>query len=369
MEARNPPSSPLRASDLLRHRRATEQFQDGHHVRLRSRETGAYLHADEDGRRVSLHHRRASMNAAWAVHIYQGYGDSQYVLLHSAAYGRYLAATNAPAPRGHSGRRVEQCDYEPWEEEYIRWQAVRVGSGDDVLLRNVAGRLRANGRYLSVDDFNSIGTMMHWVVEHIPARNDAPRLAAPTGQFLPNLRHARFLILPELGSWGFNWGFVFPVKEFRAVPCFVFDGSLELQLRLPRSLAFVLPWRVIQYEQEGAEESNASFAWESLVFRGRSAYHLRKELASRLGVAMDVSNLVMCVRAGMHGRLTPLVVDLPHSRETLDIIVVMPGTPDVNLRTSVNSYAIALVCNGCVLILAATLALPGAFLLDVTAVV
>ncbi|KAI4977051.1 hypothetical protein ZWY2020_050658 [Hordeum vulgare] len=279
MEPRNPPSSPPRASDLLRHRRASEQFQDGHHVRLRSRETGAYLHADEDGRRVSLHHRRASMNAAWAVHIYQGDGDSQYVLLHSAAYGRYLAATNAPAPRGHSGRRVEQCDYEPWEEEYIRWQAVRVGSGDDVLLRNVAGRLRANGRYLSVDDFNSIGTMMHWVVEHIPARNDAPRLAAPTG------------------------------------------------LRLPRSLAFVLPWRVIQYEQEGAEESNASFAWESLVFRGRSAYHLRKELASRLGVAMDVSNLIMCVRAGMHGRLTPLVVDLPHSRETLDIIVVMPGTP------------------------------------------
>uniref|UniRef100_A0A8I6YJ87 DUF569 domain-containing protein n=1 Tax=Hordeum vulgare subsp. vulgare TaxID=112509 RepID=A0A8I6YJ87_HORVV len=257
-----------------------EQFQDGHHVRLRSRQTGTYLHADDDGRRVSLSRRRASMNEAWAVHLFQPpQAQVRYLLLHSAAYGRYLASTDAPAPRGHSGLRVEQCDYEPWEEEAIRWQAVGVDSGNDVLLRNVAGRLRANGRYLSVDDFNSTGTMMHWVVERIPARNDAPRLAAPTG------------------------------------------------LRLPRSLAFVLPWRVIQYEQEGAEESNVGFAWESLVFRGRSAYHLRKELASRLGVAMDVSNLVMCVRAGMHGRLTPLVVDLPHSRETLDIIVVMAGTP------------------------------------------
>ncbi|XP_044970032.1 DEAD-box ATP-dependent RNA helicase 3-like [Hordeum vulgare subsp. vulgare] len=89
---------------------------------------------------------------------------------------------------------------------------------------------------------------------------------------------------------------LFPIQGF------VFDGSLELQLRLPRSLAFVLPWRVIQCEQEGAEESNARFAWASLVLRGRSAYHLRKELANRLGVAMDVSNLVMCVRAGRGGR-------------------------------------------------------------------
>uniref|UniRef100_R7VYH0 Uncharacterized protein n=1 Tax=Aegilops tauschii TaxID=37682 RepID=R7VYH0_AEGTA len=43
-----------------------DQFHHGQHVRLRSRELGTYLHADEDGQGVSLHHRRASMNAAWA---------------------------------------------------------------------------------------------------------------------------------------------------------------------------------------------------------------------------------------------------------------------------------------------------------------
>ncbi|VAI70438.1 unnamed protein product [Triticum turgidum subsp. durum] len=249
-----------------------EQFEDGHHVRLRSRERGTYLHADDDGLGVSLSRRRASMNSAWAVHIYQGDGNNQYVLLHSAAYGRYLGTTGAPAPRGHS-------DYEPWEEVVIRWQAVRTDSGDDILLRQVAGRLRANGKYLSVDDFNSAGPMMHWVVERIPAREDTPRLAAPTG------------------------------------------------LRFPRSLAFLLPWRVIQYEQAGAGDPNANFAWASLVFRGRSMFHLRKKLARRLDAAMDASNLVMCVRAGTHGRPTPLLADLPHSDETLDIIVVMAGTP------------------------------------------
>ncbi|KAI5006097.1 hypothetical protein ZWY2020_033340 [Hordeum vulgare] len=65
-----------------------EQFHHGQHVRLRSRELGTYLHAEEDGRGVSLHHRRVSMNAAWAVHVYQPpRSQVPYLLLHSAAYG------------------------------------------------------------------------------------------------------------------------------------------------------------------------------------------------------------------------------------------------------------------------------------------
>jgi len=37
----------------------------------------------------------------------------------------------------------------------------------------------------------------------------------------------------------------------------------------------------------------------------------------------------MCVRVGRYGRLTPLVVNLPLPRkeETLDIIVLIAGTP------------------------------------------
>uniref|UniRef100_M8C5S6 Uncharacterized protein n=1 Tax=Aegilops tauschii TaxID=37682 RepID=M8C5S6_AEGTA len=158
-----------------------EQFQDGHHVRLRSREHGMYLHANKDGRGVSLRRPRASMNAAWAVHLYQDDDDAQYVLLHSAAYGGYLAAMDAPAPLGHCGRRVEQRDYEEREEEDVRWQPVRFGSGDYILLRHASGRfLRANGKYLpwnngaSVDDFDTVSTMTHWVVERIPAREGMP---------------------------------------------------------------------------------------------------------------------------------------------------------------------------------------------------
>ncbi|XP_044967334.1 beta-glucosidase BoGH3B-like isoform X2 [Hordeum vulgare subsp. vulgare] len=63
------------------------------------------------------------------------------------------------------------------------------------------------------------------------------------------------------------------------------------------------------------------------VFRGKSVFNLRKKLARRLEALMDVSNLAMCVEAGTFGRLTPLVVDLPRSRQELHIVVFAGGTP------------------------------------------
>ncbi|XP_044957290.1 uncharacterized protein LOC123408188 [Hordeum vulgare subsp. vulgare] len=279
-----------------------EHLQDGHHVRLRSRVHGTYLHANEDGHGVSLHHCRASMNAAWAVHLYQGDADddaqAQHVLLHSAAYGRYLAATNAPAPLGHRGRRVEQRNYDDQEEEAIRWQAVGADSGNDVLLRNVVGRnlrdgarhhLRANGRYIrtgvSVDVFDNFSTKMLWAVEPIPARDGMPPLRRPI--------------------------------------CLPFPGRLTT----------LLEPRLIVYVRAGADGTRISHG--AFVFRGKSVFHLRKKLARRLEALMDVSNLAMCVEAGTFGRLTPLVVDLPRSRhivgtvhvQELHIVVFAGGTP------------------------------------------
>ncbi|XP_044428876.1 uncharacterized protein [Triticum aestivum] len=98
-----------------------EQFHHGQHVRLRSRVHGTYLHADEDGHGVNLRVRWESMNAAWAVHRHPG-EDGQFLLLHSAAYGHYLAATDVPAPPGHRGLRVEQRDYDHPEVEPLVWQ-------------------------------------------------------------------------------------------------------------------------------------------------------------------------------------------------------------------------------------------------------
>ncbi|KAF7106799.1 hypothetical protein CFC21_107510 [Triticum aestivum] len=266
-----------------------DQFQDGEHVRLRSRVHGTYLHADEDGHGVSLPRRGASMNAVWSVHIY--HRDGPQLLLYSAAYGRYLAATDARATPGHRGFRAVQCDYDRRHMEAIKWHAVWAESENYVVLRDVAGRcLRANKRYLSrnngvsvddIDYINNVSTMMHlhWFVELIPARDGLPPLPRPIWHPFPG------------------------------------TGIVTA----------LLPSRMILYVREGADGSRITRG--SFKFRGRSVFRLRKKLVRRLRAIMDVSKLVVCVEAGAFGRLTPLVVDLPRSRHNLHIVVIEAGTP------------------------------------------
>jgi hypothetical protein len=55
---------------------------------------------------------------------------------------------------------------------------------------------------------------------------------------------------------------------------------------------------------------------------------LRDELAKDDHVApVAAADLIMCVRAGRHGRLTPLVVNLPDHGDSFQIVLIMDGTP------------------------------------------
>jgi hypothetical protein len=151
-----------------------ELFPDGALVRLRSRVRRDYLYADEDGTGVFLSPVRQSLNAAWQVHwVFRD--DVPFVLpLHSAAYDRYLAALDEPAPRGHRGQLVVQGVYDHPGENADVWTVVDADDGGYVLLQHISGRLlRANGNYrnwnnaVTVDHPDNRSTMMHWVVEAI----------------------------------------------------------------------------------------------------------------------------------------------------------------------------------------------------------
>ncbi|XP_044959738.1 uncharacterized protein LOC123410873 [Hordeum vulgare subsp. vulgare] len=271
-----------------------DQFHDGQHVRLRSRVLGKYLHADGDVRSVSLRERRASLNQAWTVHIYNG--DGVYLLLHSATYGRYLATTARRAPRGRRGFRVGMSDYDQPEVQAIMWRAVRSGFGDDVLLRDSGHRhLRANGKYrtwntgVTVEASRSVSSMMYWIVEPIPATEGVPGFPGPIQSPPPTI------FWPE-----------------------------------------IVMWRQIRYmvsEPDGPVYSR--YCWSTFQFRGRSVFHLRNEMARRTRFILEGRqpfDLVMCVRAGRHGRLTPLFVDLPRGDQlpTFWIVVFLSGTPAYN---------------------------------------
>ncbi|XBI98608.1 hypothetical protein VPH35_018825 [Triticum aestivum] len=312
-----------------------DHFQDGHHVRLRSRVQRTYLHAAADGESVTLSQPRASMNAAWAVHIYdggdgegEGDGDGPYLLLHSAAYGRYLSATARPARRGHHGLRVELRDYDQPEVEAIRWRAIGSGFADDVvMLRHVGGSyLRANGKYLpwnstgvSVDDKAS--SMMYWIVEPIPLREAGiPAIPGPLPTPLIDLS----AIFTRRGAEREIRG-VEPIPGEAAMPADhspnrpIFSAIFSSR---GRRIRFVLALEDGYYPEEVDADD-----WRQFWFRGRSAFSLRGNLAAHIDE--DDPNIAMCVRAGRHGRLTPLVVNLPDGGYggTLEIVVFLAGTP------------------------------------------
>ncbi|OEL27291.1 hypothetical protein BAE44_0011690, partial [Dichanthelium oligosanthes] len=286
-----------------------DHFPDGIHVRLRSRERREYLYADEDGVGVSLLPRRASLNAAWRVHLLQRDGDIDYVLLHGAAYGRYLALSpDLAAPPGHRGRRAVQRDYDEADMRAVMWRPVGAGDdSDDVVLRHhgFVRSLRANGRYrrwhtgVTVDDDigNNSGersTMMHWTVEEIPPRPAPPPLPTPT---------------TNLGGSGL-------ISMLR----WCGESSAE-------------PLRTIRYVRMNGQGHFNQHGWATFQFYGRSVYLLICRVVYDLDEPILIGDegnffgITLCVRAGNYGRMIPLVIDLPRSEEPMDIFVLTTGSP------------------------------------------
>ncbi|PUZ62082.1 hypothetical protein GQ55_4G329200 [Panicum hallii var. hallii] len=240
------------------------RFPDGAHVRLRTRIEGAYVYANEDGYGVSMSPHGASLNAVWAVHRLVRRGTS-YVLLHGAAYGRYLSVTRDDAPRGHG--RVVQRLYDDPRRRDVLWVAVEDGdmTGDVVMRNRRYGPWR---RYEHPDETIS------WMVEAIPPRQDPPELPP----VVP--RH----VLPQ------------PVSR-----------------------------RSIQYGRATDQEGFNPLVWSTLWFDGQFVSNLRRDIANALG-EHDELNVTLCVRGGSQGRLTPLVTDLPGDEQAMEIVVFTTGS-------------------------------------------
>ncbi|CAM0884478.1 unnamed protein product [Alopecurus aequalis] len=293
------------AVNLLR-RQAMEVFNfegvDFVRLRLLRSDRPAYLHAAEDGCSVRLDPLRESHNAVWAVtpRLYPDM-DIHCVLLRGA-YGRYLGAPDAtacgslrclfPSPCGAAKQRDGRM-YDRFEVPAILWRAVATRDQGAFLLQDATERyLCANSRCLlpccSGLHVSACGTATQWAVEPVPraaARPDLPE-AEPTPSLFDR-------VCQPLSS--------LRVREIRWV---LADGN-------------------------GAF---SEFDWSSEQYTGRLTIHLKTQLVN------PPRNYTVCVRAGRYGQLSPLVVNLPRSRERLDIVFLERNTaadnqliyPDVN---------------------------------------
>uniref|UniRef100_A0A0E0LHM8 DUF569 domain-containing protein n=1 Tax=Oryza punctata TaxID=4537 RepID=A0A0E0LHM8_ORYPU len=291
----------METSYSIRARRPSmEVFQGVEFVALRMWRCNSYLHADEDGRSVyhgSLRGGGASLhNAVWAVEeVVAGVVPTRYVLLRGA-YGRYLGSPDAPDRERECSCSFEaaQRDRDVLEIGAIMWRAIgcsgpdvpvaRDSRGGVVLLHDKSGRyLRGNKSFLagrrgiSVDGDIDNETTLRWEVVRVPPSQGRPEL---------------------------------PI-------------SIESNLAKNLVTACFPPLRrQIQFVTAGA-----GAAGNIHEFTGRSVQLVREKLAGILGY----DDFTLCVRAGLHGRFTPLLINLPRSQETLHIVLVRPNTAGFTL--------------------------------------
>ncbi|KAF8698154.1 hypothetical protein HU200_035669 [Digitaria exilis] len=231
----------------------------------------------------------------------------------------------AAPPPGHRGRRAVQRDYDEADLTAVMWRATLAGGdgggGDDVVLRHRAfiRILRANGRYrrwhtgVTVDLEDNHGersTMMHWMVEEIPPRPVPPPPPTPS-TVVSSLRRSSDLILAEHDSGNLWW---IPLFRRRAEPR-------------------VEPLRTIRYVRVNDQGQFNQNGWATFQFYGRSLYLLICRVLYLLDEPIFIGDegnftITLCVRAGIYGQLTPLVIDLPRCEEPMDIFVLTTVSPD-----------------------------------------
>ncbi|PWZ08124.1 hypothetical protein Zm00014a_041825 [Zea mays] len=274
-----------------------EFFPDRAHLRLRNPVNGAYLYAMEDGVGITLRRRSRTRNEAWAVHRVELNG-ANYVLLHSAAYGRYLAIVceeAAPAPSSGQGAgashicRVVQRAYDAPGQDDVLWEVRCVDDGSgEVQMRNPT--------YGATGYYDGQKKWMRVMVEAIPPRADPPEHPLP------------------VISW-MRWQQQFPIVGRLRRQCQGVQGQPVLRRR-------------IYYVRADDQGNFNSDAWRMLWFLDRSVWHLRRDLAAQVGVGeANALDITLCVRAGSNGRLTPLVIDLPSDEQAMHVVVLNTDSP------------------------------------------
>ena len=100
---------------------------------------------------------------------------------------------------------------------------------------------------------------------------------------------------------------------------------------------------MIRYLRSDDPRNFGAAGLPAFPFYGRSVFNLRFQVGNRANPG-DVFNTIMCVKAGLCGRLTPLVTDLPRSLDPMYIVVLRTGSPGDYSASFTAVYAALVTC-------------------------
>ncbi|XP_006658358.3 uncharacterized protein LOC102712921 [Oryza brachyantha] len=312
-----------------------ELFERARTVRLRCHHD-KYLYAEEDESHVSQDRGASSPNARWVVEPVAG---SPGVLRLRSRYGRYLSASNEPFLLGSTGRKVLQTL--PYRlDSSVEWIPVR--DGPHTRLRTRYGNyLRANGglppwrNSVTHDVPHRHPGWILWdveVVQALPPQSESshpsPAPADPAPHYKPHSRSPSPVPTAALRQPSPQHHRPASPTSYRAQPPppppgFIAPPEPGLT-RMESTESFSVPLHKVDgraihyhigddYGDIGEDQEGHSF-----TFDGTSL----EELLERLQEETGLSDVIICSRSPINGKLMPLRLQLPPNNAAMHIVLV-----------------------------------------------
>ncbi|KAL1200922.1 hypothetical protein V5N11_031621 [Cardamine amara subsp. amara] len=290
-----------------------EIFKKAEAVRLRSYHD-KYLLAEDDEESVNQDRDGRSMNARWTVEVVE---EASVIRLKSC-FGKYLTASNIPMFLAMSGKKVTQTLPRRLDSS-TEWEPIR--EGVQVKLKTRYGQyLRANGglppwRNSITHDVPHRTTTQDWILWDVDILESRKKKAAPVAKQaytpLPPPPPPPELLMVK--------------KDDHHEP----DSPKGFSLKSPRfsktesddsvCSPVKTDGRLIYY-RVGDEDGNVdeSVKEELFCFKGIGLEELKQKLKEKTGL----SDLSICSKNPLNGKLYPLRLHLPPNNTKMHVVLI-----------------------------------------------
>ncbi|KAG0464963.1 hypothetical protein HPP92_019127 [Vanilla planifolia] len=261
-----------------------EFFQRAKSIRLRGHHE-KYLLADDDQEHVCQERNGSSRRARWTVEFVDGHPAIRL----KSCYGKYLTASNEPFLLGMTGSKVQQTIPSRLDSS-IEWEPIR--DGMQVKLKTRYGNfLRANGglppwrNSVTHDIPHRHHDWVLWEVDIVDLR------AEPENVSMASLPGSSPSLSRDESSSSFNIASP-PKSEGRSIHYLIADDNGNVE--------------------DGVEDFSFNFKGSSL-----------EELTQKLMEETELTDIIVCSRNPLNGKLYPLRLHLPPNNTTMNVVVVL----------------------------------------------